>query len=196
MNLFIGGRYISKSGFLERVIDDIRGDDVHWSDKHGGGMCSKVRFKKWAGAMSPDSPEPPLITLIPQRISKTIIASLLNELEPMRTLRQMICDAKVETEDPNSIYKALIHAELWRLRHDLESLEQEMAALADKNSRASRIRTVTNIDKESASLDNAISALMRTLTEVKIVGDGPYLLHALSGYAEHLRSVRAAVNPL
>src|SRR5580658_8707676 len=55
MKLFVGGKYVSQSGNLVRLIERLEGDDVYWRDDIGAGRCAKGTFRKWASRIHPDS---------------------------------------------------------------------------------------------------------------------------------------------
>ena len=157
MKFFIGGRYLSHNGFSVRVIEDLRGDDVYWSDKFGPGRCSRVTFKKWAASMSPDSPPAPLIVAPATRITHEAISNVQKEFEAMLKLRDLVPTFRVEPAESAAGLR------LMTLNMSLNMLGTAMQELSAKKPGARLIQIITRVDTDAELVQRAISSLIETL---------------------------------
>jgi hypothetical protein len=53
-DLQVGERYLHRNGNWIRIIEEIDGDTVRWSDDLGGGECSKATFLKACPSLAPE----------------------------------------------------------------------------------------------------------------------------------------------
>ena len=190
MKFFIGGRYVSKTGFLVRTIEQFHGDDIYWRDQVGSGQCSRTSFRRWAGSLSPDSPEPMGPARRAKPVTQAIITVIRKELGAMQQLQKVIADVRVDKKD-----LSWVGISLSLLPAPLERLEESMRTFPGFGT---RLRMATRIDTEAALLQRLISTAIEQLhliSEESSQAAAKPLLTALSDCSDLLNRLRLSLAP-
>ena len=189
--LFIGGRYIQLSSGNIRTIEAIRGAEIQWRDKYGGGHCCLETFKKWleTGDLAPDSPAPP--PGYPKRakyITKAFREFLNREVAFLRALGLREITIERKTTD----LEMLFGGSLWIIQGALKRIE---SALKDYYSRP--MHMLNAIDTDAARLQMAITSVLETLnaSEPPAGADWSPVLRALSDGLASVNRLRAGLAP-
>jgi hypothetical protein len=193
MNFFVGGRYISASGNTVRTIERIHGDNIYWRDDVGPGQCGSERFKRWVGALSPDSPVPLSAPKRAKRVTEDVIVAVKKELSAVQLFRSKIADIKIETEDPPR--QELIGFSIGLIGGQAQKLEQ---AIQDFPGFGKRLLAVTRMDDKVDMLQNLISTLKVGLTpisESSSQGAVTQLRQVLSDGSDSLARLRRILAP-
>jgi hypothetical protein len=171
------------------VIEQIHGDDIHWCDDTGPGQCSKETFSRWlgAGGLAPDSPAPPQAgPTRAKRVSRKFWDYLSKEASSLQGLGSLI----IESANPDR--QALIGASFWTMRNCLHQIKNGVEI---HNCRP--IRGLTAIDRNAASLQKSIAALIDFLqsSETPSGEVSPQVLRALSDGLGSVNRLRGNLAP-
>lgn len=189
--LFVGGRYIQLSSGNIRTIEAIRGAEIQWSDKYGGGHCCLETFKKWleTGDLAPDSPAPP--PGYPKRakyITKAFREFLNREVAVLcgLGLREMAIEGQTTDQE------MLLGGSLWIIRGALKRME---SALEGYYSRP--MHMLNAIDADAARVQGAVISLLDALksSEPPAGADWSPVLRALSDGLASVNRLRAGLAP-
>lgn len=107
MKLVVGGKYVSQSGRMVRVIERIDGNDVYWRDDYGPGICRRSTFHKWVGKIYDKNEHkdsalpipPPLPPKMDRRATDEVLEIILHIQNQMRMWRITLEQALQHRQD-------------------------------------------------------------------------------------------------
>ena len=163
MQIFVGGKYVGRSGFSVRTITELRGDDVFWEDRISDGRCSVGTFKKWAVSMPSDRPRPPTDQPQPKRVGPKLRSEMSQEfllIEDALKAALAFCSEQANADRQFSVGLGI------------SAVSMAFAMMRDAMDDASKpdcrlIRVATDMDRAATHLQGSISALLDVLNEAQ-----------------------------